>query len=307
MRLGQLARKHDIPLQEIITFLDEEIGELGPFTANSKLDEDLEKNIFDHFQIELPEEPEAVVENETSEPETSVDEVHEELEPTEDVEEPIIEEELPKTAAEEIALVEGEIAFGEPEKNVALTEELSANNVEEEIEESTAPKEDEIIQTDKLLELLEEGEELPSELEKIKLIKAPKKELSGLKVLGKIDIPEPKKKEESKEEEDKRKNGRGRKPQLSEEEKEKRRLRAKRKKEAFEARQEKRRKEKEAQKKKAKKTAHYQQQVTQPKSPKEKQRIKSIENGPPPAPKKQPKPKPKTVFGKIWRWLNPED
>lgn len=315
MRLGQFARKYDIPVQDIISYLEESTDASAPIHPNSKLEESMEGQILEYFEIELPPEPEVIEEVETDqvveekvieEPEvtikeeTTTDEQATEvpMESTEEVSVPAPKP-LPATPQEEIAAVEGELAELPP--NQRPTSETEEQNQSEEIvveEPEPTVSEDEIIQTDKLLELLESEEE-PLDLEKIKLIKAPKRELSGLKVLGKVELPEPKKKEE-KETEEQKSEARKR-SKLSEEEREKRRLRAKQKKEAYDARQEKRKIEQEKRKQKAKKEAHYKQQLQKAQTQKSKQKVKEPE---PIIPTEPQKSKPKTWVGKFFRWLN---
>ncbi|MEM9338641.1 MAG: hypothetical protein AAGA66_07935 [Bacteroidota bacterium] len=348
MRLGQLARKHDLPVQEVITYLESKSSTLEPYNPNSKLDEATENQVLDYFEIAI-EEPELTHEPEQEEltpqpipePETHTEEltlanentlstespieelvapvvmVNERSAPVEVAElqepEPVTPDPVapdpvapdPATPMDDIMLAEGEIEFLPEKKHeaeiVAETERIAMEPEEvDQTESPVLPKEEEVIQTDQLLELLE-SEETPPDLDKIRLIKAPKRELSGLKVLGKVTLPEPKKKEDK----NKSEKGNNAKPQLSEEERERRRLKAKRKKEAYEARQQKRRKEEETQKQKALKEAHYKQKLERAQA----QQVKQKHN-------KHKKPeleakafnernaKPKTVLGKFWRWLN---
>lgn len=274
MRLGQFARKYDIPVQEIIEYLEGEVGE--KFHPNAKLYDVIEAKVFNHFEI-MP----------TSTP----------LEKEPDIEEENLVEELvvEETPEDDIAAVEGELAD--------MDEYPEEKPINEKVDEAKPRHaEDEVIQTDKLLEMLESGN-APTDLDKIKLIKAAKRELSGLKVLGKVDLPEPKKKEEQKEAESRGLDQQKRRPQLSEEEKERRRLKAKRKKEAFEARQEKRRKEQEARQLKELKAQHYKQKLQKVEVVKHKQVIKDDPQPNREIPK-NPRPEPKTWFGKWWRWMN---
>ena len=308
MRLGQLARKYDIPVQEIISYLEEETGER--FHANAKIYDMLEEKVFNHFDIlqTEPLEPAEIKEPEEAPPAT-LPIVQDEIEPEPEIEEILgesikeeqvveVKQPLPSTPEEEILLLDGEIAFQEdlPENHTKETE-----AVEPEVEK-IEPSEDEIIQTDKLLEMLE-SDEAPADLDKIKLIKAPKKELSGLKVLGKVDLPEPKKKSKDEDKEDQSKHNRNRRPQLSEVEKEKRRLKAKKKKEAYEARQERRRKEEEAQRRKELKEAHYKQNLQKIEVRKQKKKGKPI-TAPASHETKKIKKEPKTWLGKWWKWMN---
>lgn len=332
MRLGQFARRYDLPVQDIINYLEEETGE--KFHPNGKIYDSVETKLITHFDL-LP----GAVEDEEEAPEPVIEEPQVVAEPVaeEPAPEPSVEkedevavpemEEKPEppalSAAEEIAQLGGDLAFDDPmEQPTEVAEHVE--EVEEELEEqevSTSkpeekikpePAEDEVIQTDKLIELLESEEPIEG-LDKIKLIKAPKRELAGLKVLGKVDLPEPKKKPEPEEKEEDRAE-RLERQRVSEEEREKRRLRAKRKKEEYDERQERRRKAKEAKEKKARKEEHYRQKLSkaeaQPVKRPAKKRVHVPMDVEPEAPQSQealePKQKPKSILGKFWGWLNAE-
>lgn len=326
MRLGQFARKYDLRVQDLISHL--EGNSADTLHSNTKLSEETEADILDFFGLEAL--PELTTEESLNETENSEDQKDSPSEQeivvdsqdsgnlTKDAEWDaedsgfIGEGDNSLTPLEEIAAVEGEIVnseevFAEHQPPDGLEE--TQEKVEGSDLEDSKPADDEVIQTDKLLEILE-SEESYADLDKIKLIKAPKRELSGLKVLGKVDLPEPKKKPEPEEKSSERTENKRRKnqrPQLSEEEKEKRRLKAKRKKEAFEARQAKREKEQEAKKEKARRAAHYQQQLEQQKTASKKrkletkQKLEAAQHKPEVRPEE---PKPKTMLGKLWKWLN---
>jgi len=274
MRLGQLARKYDVSIQDIISYLNEIEPTHNALHPNAKLSEHTETLVAKHFEPIL---------EVTSEPEEPSEETPEEI-----VEIPLEPEVVEIEEEVEVPPIELDSPLPEPE------------------EQNSQKKEDETIETDRLLELLE-SEEVPVDLSKITLIKAPKKELDGLKVVGKIDLPEPKIKTEEESNDKERepkplRNGGHQRTQLSEEELERRRKRAKKKKEEYEARQERRIKEKEEKQRKAKREAHYKQKL---------QRIKPRQNV-----KKKPqrqqasleveeqRPKPKTLLGRFLRWLN---
>ncbi|WP_436516479.1 hypothetical protein [Ekhidna sp. To15] len=299
MRLGQLAKKHDIPVKEIMTYLEEHTGE--KFHPNAKIYDALESKVFDHFGLQ-PETTAEVVEESNNEILAS-EEVAIETEEVSEI--PKIEKSpFPATPEEEIAMLDGELAEAE---ELPKNEDANPRSAQPK-EAKAAPAEDEVIQTDKLLELLE-SEELPEGLDKIKLIKASKKELSGLKVVGKVDLPEPKKKEEKQSdivtEKDLReyRNPRKKRHQLTDEEKEKRRLKAKQKKEAYEVRLEKRRKEQEELERKTRKEEHYKQKLEQAKAIQVKQKTKQQESINETVSENQ-RPEPKTMLGKFWKWMN---
>ena len=271
MRLGQLARKCDVSVQDLIAYIEEHHPGSDDLHPNARLDDETELSVVQHFKPQIEEE--AI--------EASIEE--------------IIEPDLPDPIETEVEKEE-EILVEEPKIEEAAPEDVGLNPIpEEEIVE-------EAIETDRLLELLE-SEESSVDLEKITLIKAPKKELEGLKVVGKIELAEPKKPEVKDDELKPRKGDQNRRPLLSEEEREKRRLRAKQKKEQFEARQEKREREREERRKKALKEAHYQQKLQQAKTKLPKRKDKSQkEISEQEAPEQRPAPT--SVFGKFWRWLN---
>lgn len=350
MRIGQLARKHDIPVQEIIDYLQDDLALGDDLHPNTKLEESTEEKIFDYFNIELPEpEVEEATEESESEEEQEVteesvqeqsaisskelhqeeiDSIQELEQPATDNQQPVSSNQQPSpplTPEEEIAALDGDLATEEERAQVeSEIEEKAKEEITVSPEEHAAPNEDEIIQTDKLLEILESEDVSEEELEKIKLIKAPKKELAGLKVVGKVDLPEPKKKEEKEEDKEEEKTvekeflnerdlreyrnprrKRQKRAPLTEEEKEARRLKAKAKKEAYEAREEKRRKQREAEELKARKAAHYKDKLSKTQTTTQKK--KGTKNTAEPTAKKKEQPvpqKPKSVFGKIWKWLN---
>lgn len=290
MRIGQLARKYDISVQDILTFLEETTGE--KFHPNSKVYDAVASSIYIHFDVFplLPREEE--IEKASIEEPVATEEQEPEIAKAPEVKMPA----EPQTPEEDIASVDGEIASLEevvPEKT----------EPEAPVAEVAKRNEDEVIPLDRLLQMLESDEPL-TDLEKIKLIKAPKKELSGLKVLGKIEIPEDPRKKTKEQKEEAKKTASSGSPQLSEQEKEKRRLQEKRKKEAYEAQQEKKRKEEEAKRKKARKEAHYKQIAKQPKTQPVKQKA-IIEEQPVPTEVAAPSPPAKTSWwGKFRNWMN---
>lgn len=275
MRLGQLARKYDVSLQEIISYLNEVEPNHDILHPNSKVTEEYTKLIEEHFEpllVVMPEQLEDLSEELPNEIESEV--IEPEL--TEIIEEAV---EIEETVEE--SQNESEVPFQEPEL------------------QDLPKKEDEVIETDRLLELLE-SEETPVDLSKITLIKAPKKELSGLKVVGKIELVEPKTEQREKESKPDGKSIRRR--LVSDEELEERRFKAKKKKEDYEARQENRRIEKEKKQRKALREAHYQQKLQRTRSNQPK--VKNKKRQPTSPEVTEQRPKPKTLLGKFLRWLN---
>lgn len=277
MRIGRLARENEIPLAELNAYLKSNDLIEKDLAPNSKIDDHIIELIAQKYGLTFPDE--------------------ESTEASPDVQE----EEIVSEIVESVK---------SPEESAHTEESQTDQEVEpdEEPEQESFEEKPMEIRSDHLLEMLESEEDLSIDLTEIKRITAPKLELDGLKVVGKIDLPEPKPKPEKREEDEESGSfrGRRRRPELSEEEKEKRRLRAKRKKEEYEARQEKRRKEREHREMKARKAAHYKQKLAQapPKSSKPKTKAKKKA---PINPTQDSRPKPKTIFGKFIRWLNPEE
>lgn len=285
MRLGQLARHLESTTTEIVQFLDEQGIEKNDH-PNVKLSDEEEKLVISHFRPEL-----LVVEEE---PSIEIESV--ELEEKEEILEALPEDEA------------------KPEEGVVAEQEEEINEVPA-VELPTPVETEPSYVSVTAAELNPEDENTPVNTN-FDLIKAPKVELPGLKVVGKIDLPEPKLKEESEseevdEDEEKteevtdepkvithhRKNARRK---LTDEEREARRLKNKREKEKRIARQEARRKQQEERKLKEQKAEHYKQKISKPvpvNKPKKKKSGKAA----------QPvdtRPKPKTILGKFWRWLN---
>ena len=192
MRLGQLARKYNLTLQEVISYLKGIEPTHETLHHNSKLNEQTRILLAERFEyLEKPTE----------------------------------------RTSEEI-----EQKFVEPEiVDIGQTAEVPQSELDTPLPEAEVQdlqkKVEVVIETDKLLELLESEE---VDLSKITRIKAPKMELSGLKIVGKIDLPEPKSKTAEKSEQREKeaepdRNASHQRRQLSKEELEKRRLKAKKK------------------------------------------------------------------------------
>jgi hypothetical protein len=169
-------------------------------------------------------------------------------------------------------------------------------------------KDENSIETDRLMELLE-TDEGSDELSKITLIKAPKIELSGLKVVGRIELAKPKSKSVDKSElQDKETksagNNRQEEQRLRVEERDNRRLKAKEKKEQFEVRQEKRRIEREKKRRKAQNKARYQEKMQKAKPGQAKHKIQEEEELVAEVNDLSQAPKSKTILGKFWQWLS---
>jgi hypothetical protein len=296
MRLGQLARKYDISLQDIISFLKENEPTHNGFLPNSKLDEQTEALIEKHFEHLLNVPPEVLEVLNEEKIEEIVELKEETVAEIEVLNEEMHEEIKQNSVDQTVADIEETEEVPASELKVPLVE-VGVQNME--------INDDAAIDSDRLLELLESGES-SIDLSKITLIKAPKKELSGLKVVGKIELTEPKIKRSEISEEQKKDpkheiNSRHQKRQSQEDDLEKNRLRIKRNKEEYEQRQEKQRREKEKKARKAIREVHYKQKIERSRSNhpnnKNKKQLKLHEV-------KEKIPVPKTLFGKFLRWLN---
>ncbi len=276
MRLGQLARKYNVNQDDVILFLNEAQPEMSPFHHNSKLSDEIEDLVTSRFSSSIEEVTEEATEEQS--------------------------EDIPTEANEQNL----DITENDKETEADLQRELDSSLPliqTPEIEN----KDEKTIETDRLLELLE-TDEASNELSKITLIKAPKKKLSGLKVVGRIELAEPKSKSAVKsEKEDKETkpvgDNRHERQRLTDEEKEKRRLKAKEKKEQYEARQEKRRIEVEKNKRKAQNKARYEEKMQKVKAGQPKKEIQKEDALLEVNDQHQPA-KPKSILGKFWRWIN---
>lgn len=159
--------------------------------------------------------------------------------------------------------------------------------------------------------------ETPDSEEEIEVIKAPKIELPGLKVVGKIDLPEPKAPKEDEEPEEpiekeekeesipkvrlvhhSKRNSR---PRLTPEQLEEKRLRNKRAKEKRIREAEERAKAREIQRLKDIKAEHYKKKLSKASAKQTTNKKKATSK---PKQVTQQKPQPKSLLGKFWRWLN---
>lgn len=275
MRLGQLSRKIGVQPSRISTFLEEKNYTLEA-GSNSKLTEEQGELIKAHFDY---------VEEETV-PAVNNTELNKEIVPIVDV---LQKEEATKKAE---PLEDGEETSESDTREIIEKELVAEINNEKNVEEL----------------------EYATETDEDKVIRAPKLKLEGLKVVGKIDLPEPKVKEEVtpttdntetptvkvKEKPVRRKinqhknhNTRPQKRTLTLEEK-----RAKKE------RERKRRNKEASAKKKQMKMAHYEskmreRELTSPKKSKRKTVKNEQQNTP-----EMTSPVPKSLFGKFLHWLN---
>ncbi len=153
MRLRQLSRKLEVNPDKIIRLLSEAGHELEN-DANSKLSEEQVEIIHAYF--------------------STADEFGDPIEKTEEE----TQEESTEASEEEVNQ-EMEVPLAPP---ADITNQVSDSHREKAIELTETPS------TGRLFKAIEDEEEDPS----VEFIKAPKVELEGLKVVGKIDLPEPK-------------------------------------------------------------------------------------------------------------------
>ena len=288
MRLGQLARKYNLSQQKIINFLEDLNPGMGPYNQNTKLSDQTEELIAKHFK-------KSFIEGSLTDESLNIDSENT----------PIPASPEPQSAAPEPATA-GKDSREEAEIQASLDPSLPVPEVKLKDEETIeAPVK--AISTDKLIEMLDSEDEMV-DLSDITLIKAPKKELEGLKIVGKIDLPEPKPKAAKLVEKEDSPAANRREPRrgnrkLSPEEKEKRRLQAKRKKEAYEAKQERRRKEEAERKLKEKKKAYYHQKIKQTgKTPTKKPRP-AVKEADEIMETQKLRAQPKTAIGRFWAWF----
>jgi hypothetical protein len=281
MRLAQVARKLSITTEDIVDFLEIR-GITIEKDSNTKLGEDALKLLYKHFEIE---EDEEIVQEPKDE---SI------IEPTSKVEPPKEDEEAAHEKENQDLL---------DEHKVELKEDVEAEKVEQQEELPSEIKEEKKKSFKTVGELLEHQED-DSDSEMV--IKAPKMELKGLNVVGKIDLPEPKpksvpeQKEEVKEKSKKtyskpkqqRAPRRNKKPELSPAEIRKR-----------EEQKEARKRERIEKEKKKKREQFYKEKVLKPKQIEQKTKPKKKKKVAEEVERIQ-KPKPKTLLGKFWRWLN---
>lgn len=282
MRLGQFARKLDVKPSEIADFLNSEHGQEISVHPNSKIPEaflDLVKDKFSPQSIQKESE-----QSELSTTNVSVEKAPEsEIEMSTPVEEVNIQKDETETETNDAVI-------SSPDVEIEVT-----NSLEEASNDETSP-----------LKEWQRGEFVPDELkEQAETIKAPKIDLEGLKVVGKIDLPEkpvaePQTDTELKEKRSNKKskqNVRNGKRKYTKEEREA--FAAKKKQKAHE----KRVKEQEEQRRKA----HYEKILeAQKNNPKKKKKVKKVSENHQNQKKKEKKPEPTTLWGKFKRWLNDE-
>ncbi len=200
----------------------------------------------------------------------------------------------------EDAAVHRVIVHFAPHLMAEVNRELEAEHAEEQAQSTPVAPAEQAEQAVSETITAPHAETTPATLEeKPEVIKAPKIELQGLKVLGKIELPEPKKKPEPVREERprdrqrvERREDRGDRPWVN-------KLEQQRQREAREA--EARKKEEARQRKELRALAYYNRQSKGPGKGKTRHR-EAAEDTAPQQPARKTEP-PRTFFGKVWRWL----
>ena len=163
MRLGQLSRQTGLNTTEIVHYLSEQ-GISIKSGSNAKVEDEYVALVYEGFELELP----------------HIEEVPEEA--------TVEDEDTTNPEIETIALKEPETSDLDAKSEIEALYDHSS-----EVEEFT---EDELATIQAKLAAQKLAAEEASKPENPDLIKAPKVSLPGLKVVGKIDLPEPKVKEE---------------------------------------------------------------------------------------------------------------
>jgi len=169
MRLAQIARKVGKTPSEIARYLDENSSDPIEKDPNFKLTEDQVNTVLSNFEVTTKKEMEDNVQavNEIE----AVEEVNEEEVVVEEVETEVIDETVEEIVVE---LVDLEA----PEASSEIATEIETNSNEVVSEDETQPS-------------TEENEFFEAEVDPdAELIKAPTVKLDGLKILGKIELPE---------------------------------------------------------------------------------------------------------------------
>lgn len=182
MRLGQLARKLNIETKQIVKFLEKESITIENH-LNTKLDDNQIELVTNAFppEPEIEEVPEVIEESITKEESTVAEQ-------TEEV--PEVDNESEEDIEEEITVEVYEIPEEEYQKSLTETEDATqeaALTVTELIEKEGIKEGEE--PTEKDLHEFSREEAIPEDVN-APTIRAPKVELQGIKVVGKIELPE---------------------------------------------------------------------------------------------------------------------
>lgn len=342
MRLGQLARKLDTKTQEIVSYLEKQ-NVIIEDTSNTKIPEEHIESISEHFapvveeEVIAPPEPVAVEEEVVAEvaaeptPDTDTAPIDESDHP--DTKEVDSKEPTETPTEEVIPEVPAKIDLSKFEKKDPKQKQV----ITADIEVDDLPPTQDILTTGSIIN--EDGEVItldqvePEAIEVLKredsgVIRKPQINLDGLKVVGKIDLPESKKQEDTVDEDGnpvERKLNPKELREAKRKEREEQRLKRELKAIERQKRDEERKKEQERRKQKQSEAAYKKKQYAEklakakaneaakPATKKKKKVAVQDESLPGttaavPTKKKQvkatPKPEPKTLLGRIWRWFN---
>lgn len=173
MRLGQLARRLDKKPQELVDFLVKEHQITIETDLNTKVEGEALDVVMDAFKVEVPVEAPKVIERK-----------------------PIIEEVISEPENEDNDMEETEMDLSESEIEDMAIEAVAAEVTEKdfpevfvEIEDLETKTEEETPKIEKIARVGEDGEPLPELIIEGGVIKAPKPELDGPTVVGKIELP----------------------------------------------------------------------------------------------------------------------
>lgn len=302
MRLTALARKLNVSRDKLIHFLRSKNIEFNE-GINAKLPDEIVQLI----EAEFIQEEEAIPEEVTSESETvGIKDDIEEIQESDEIQKEEVKEETVLESEEKNEEVEAEI-IEEVEKPELENE--AVDSIEHIDDDSIRPKEDESLE-----EFLTNKD--------VDVIKVKKIKLEGVKVVGKIDLPEPKPKvkeedtpEELKEDDGKKveeKKAKGlygdyldkRKGRHRGKQRRKRPALSYKEKQDLEDKKYKREREKQIQKEKERKKEHYQEKVKPVQiESKPKKKRKSLSET---QKKQEGKSRKKGLVGRFWSWLNGE-
>jgi len=187
MRLGQLARKLDIKPTQIVSFLKKEHSITVDESLNSKIEDTILDLVMANFKIPEPLQPvERAVKKSTVEEKIEESNTENIEEKVEDIN--IDVEKVIESVTEEVAAEIFEEEAIEEAIEVAI-DEIVSDELETTKEVVNIIKDTDSLTNEKLIAYDEDGEAI--ELTVVDgVIKAPKKELEGFKVIGKIDLPQ---------------------------------------------------------------------------------------------------------------------
>ena len=278
----QLSRKLGKSQQEIVDFLSDQGIEIK-LHGNSKIPDDTLPSLYQHFEYQdAPSTPELAPEN--VEPTAVAEEEPESTETITTIADVIVEEEK----EEEAPMVELELEVSE------------STSVEAEVTVPPLPESEDLLTSNEI-----DDPEIEAEKPNVKIIRAKKVKLEGIKVLGKIELPEPVIKEKKNEENEKNESSRDSKKRPNHNRN--RNSRRGKRSETYEqkqkklAREEARKKRQKERKEKAKKKKHYEEKLQLNNNSASKKKVKKKKQTHKP---KREVIKHKNPIKRFWAWLN---